>query len=119
MLEFLPRFGEDGTKTAPSGDIFDQPLCERISICNKLADSVGYHVTLPPGGDVMLASPGRNRRPPPPPPSRVERFLLWMLLFYVVVGCFVTNLKALPQHCTLPRSSLSYPSSADYFTYIG
>ena len=33
-------------KTAPTGDIFDQPPCETSSIRIKLADHVGDHVVL-------------------------------------------------------------------------
>ena len=48
--KFVPVLGRDGTKMAPSGDIFDQPLGEMSCILSKLANYVGYHVVLYPEG---------------------------------------------------------------------
>ena len=44
--KFVPVLGGDGTKIAPTGNIFDQPPGGMISIRGKLADHVGDHVLL-------------------------------------------------------------------------
>ena len=45
--------GGDGTKKAPTGDVFDQPSDGMISVRGKLADHVGNHVVLSPEGAVL------------------------------------------------------------------
>ena len=45
---FVPVLREDGTKIAPTGDIFDQPHGGRSWIRGKLADHVGDNVILSP-----------------------------------------------------------------------
>ena len=43
MLEFLHFLGGESTKIAPTGDILNQPPCERSSIRTKLADRYFQH----------------------------------------------------------------------------
>ena len=65
---FSPILVGDDTKTAPAGDIFDQPPCPRSSIRTKLADHAeDHHVVLFSGGTVLLTSPGTESLNPPPP----------------------------------------------------
>ena len=49
---FVPVLGGDGTKIAPPGYLFDQPLGEMSWIRGKLADHAGDHVDLSPEGVV-------------------------------------------------------------------
>ena len=65
--KFVPVFGGNGTKIAPTRDIFDQPPGQMRWIWDKLADHVGDHVVLSPEGAVLVTSPGTkssNSRPP-------------------------------------------------------
>ena len=48
--------GGDGTKIAPTVDLFDQPPGEMSSIRGKLADHVGDHVDLSSEGAVLMTS---------------------------------------------------------------
>ena len=57
----------DGTKTAPPGDIFDQPPCERSLILTKQSGHIGDCVVFSPGGVFLLASPGMEPSNPPSP----------------------------------------------------
>ena len=56
--KFVSVLGEDGTKVAPTGELFDQPPGERIRIRGKLADHVGDHVVVSPEGVVSVTSAG-------------------------------------------------------------
>ena len=65
--KFVPVLGGDGTKIAPTADIFDQPPSGMISIWGKLADFLGDHVVLSPEGAVLVTSSGTEssyHRPP-------------------------------------------------------
>ena len=70
MSKLCPRFGGDGTKIAPPGDIFDQPPGDMSSIWGKLADHVGNHAALSPEGGVVATSPETELSYPCPPPDR-------------------------------------------------
>ena len=59
----------DGTKIAPTGDIFDEPPSEMSWIRGKLTDHVGDHVVLSPEGAVLVTSPGTESSYPRPPHS--------------------------------------------------
>ena len=61
--KFVPVMAGDGTKIAPTGDIFDQPPGGMISIRGKL------HVVLSPDGAVLVTSPGMELSYPRPPRS--------------------------------------------------
>ena len=67
--KFVPVFGGNGTKIAPTGDIFDQPPGRMRRIWGKLADHVGDHVVLSPEGAVLVTSPGTKSSFPRPPQS--------------------------------------------------
>ena len=54
----VPVWAGNGTKIAPTGDIFDRPPGGMISFRGKLADHVGDHVVLSPEGAVLVTSPG-------------------------------------------------------------
>ena len=64
---FVPVLGGNGTKIAPTVDIFDQPPGQMGCSRGKLADHVGDRVVVSPGGDVLVTSWGRNRRIPASP----------------------------------------------------
>ena len=66
---FYPVWGGDGTKIAPTGDIFDQPPGRTSSIRGKLADHLGDHVVLSPEGTVLATSTGTESLYPHPPQS--------------------------------------------------
>ena len=68
--KFVPVWGGDDTKIAPTGDIFDQPTGEMSSIRGKLADHVGDHVVQSPEGVVLMTSPETKLSYPRPPPNR-------------------------------------------------
>ena len=53
---FVPVLRGNGTKIAPTGDIFDQPPGGRSWIRGKLADHVGDHVVLSPEEGVLVTS---------------------------------------------------------------
>ena len=55
---FVPVLRGNGTKIAPTGDIFDQPFGGMSWIRVKLADHVGDHVVLSPEEGVLVTSPG-------------------------------------------------------------
>ena len=55
---FVPVLRGNGTKIAPTGDIFDQPPGGMSWIRGKLADHVGDHVVLSPEECVLVTSPG-------------------------------------------------------------
>ena len=67
--KFVPGLGEDGSKIAPSGDIFDQPPGRMSSICGKLADHVGDHVVVFPEGADSETNQGTKSSYPRPPQS--------------------------------------------------
>ena len=67
--KFVPVLGGDGTKIAPTGDLFDQPPDEMSSIRGKLADHVGDHVVLSPEGVVLMTIPRDEIVVFPPPPT--------------------------------------------------
>ena len=67
--KFVPILGEDGTKIAPTGDIFDQPSGGISWIRGKLAEHVGDHVVLSPEGAVLVTSPRTESSYPRPPQS--------------------------------------------------
>ena len=70
---FSVFLGGDGTKIAPLGDIFDQPIpCERVSIRSKFA---GQHaddhvVFLSPVKAVLVTHLRATESPNPPCPNR-------------------------------------------------
>ena len=55
---FVPVLRGNGTKVAPTGEIFGQPLGGISWIRGKLADHVGDHVVPSPEGAVLVTSPG-------------------------------------------------------------
>ena len=55
---FVPVLGVDGTKIAPTGDIFGQPPGGMSSVRGKLANHVEDHVALSPEGAVLVTSTG-------------------------------------------------------------
>ena len=55
---FVPVLRGNGTKIAPTRDIFDQPPGGMSWIRGKLADHVGDHVVLSPEKGVLVTSPG-------------------------------------------------------------
>ena len=65
----------NGTKIAPTGDIFDQPpggmswIWGNSWIRGKLADHVGDHVVLSPEEGVLVTSPGTESSYPRLPQS--------------------------------------------------
>ena len=65
----VPVLGGDGTKIAPTGDIFGQPPGEMSSVRGKLADHVGDHIVLYPEGAVLVTSTGTESSYPRPPQS--------------------------------------------------
>ena len=65
----VPVLGGNGTKIAPTGDIFNQPLGQMRLVRGKLADHVGDHVVLSPEGAVLVTSPGTKSSYPRPPQS--------------------------------------------------
>ena len=67
--KFVPVLEGDGTKIAPTGDIFVQPLGGINWIRGKLADNVGDHVVLSPEGAVLVTYPGTESSYPRPPQS--------------------------------------------------
>ena len=67
--KFAPVLRGDGTKTAPTGDIFDEPPREMSWIRGKLADHVGDHVVLSTEGAVLVTSVGTKWSYPRPPHS--------------------------------------------------
>ena len=66
---FVPVLGGDGTKIAPTGDIFGQPPGGMSSVRGKLANHVGDHVVLSPEGVVLATSTGTESSYPRPPQS--------------------------------------------------
>ena len=66
---FVPVLGGDGTKIAPTGDIFDQPPGGMSSVRGKLANHVGDHAVLSPEGSVLVTSTGTESSYPRPPQS--------------------------------------------------
>ena len=67
--KFVPFLGEDGTKTAPPGDIIDQPPGEMRRIRGNLADHIEGHAVLSPEGAVLMITPGTESSYPRPPQS--------------------------------------------------
>ena len=67
--KFVPVMGGDGTKIAPTGDIFDQPPGGMVSIRGNLTDHVGDLVVLSPEGAVLVTSSGTESSYPRPPQS--------------------------------------------------
>ena len=63
---FVPVLRGNGTKIAPTGDIFDQPPGGMSWIRGKLADHVGDHVVLSPEEGVLVTSPGTESSYPRP-----------------------------------------------------
>ena len=66
---FVPVLRGNGTKIAPTGDIFDQPPRGMSWIRGKLADHVGDHVVLSPEKCVLVTSPGTESSYPRLPQS--------------------------------------------------
>ena len=66
---FVPALGGDGTKIAPTGDIFGQPPGGMSSVRGKLADHVRDHVVLSPEGSVLVTSTGAESSYPHPSQS--------------------------------------------------
>ena len=58
--------GGNGTKKAPSGDLFEQPPGEMSGIRGKFVDHVEDHVVLSPKGAVLVTSTGTESSNPPP-----------------------------------------------------
>ena len=66
---FVPVWGRDGSKIAPTRDMFDQPPGQMRSIRGKLAHHVGDHVVSSPEGAVLVTSSGTKSSYPRPPQS--------------------------------------------------
>ena len=66
---FVPVLGGDGTKIAPTGDIFGHPPGGMSSVRGKLVNHVGDHVVLSPEGAVLVTSTGTESSYPRPPQS--------------------------------------------------
>ena len=66
---FAPVLRGNGTKIAPTGDIFDQPPGGMSWIRGKLADHVGDHVVLSPEEGVSVTSLGTESSYPRLPQS--------------------------------------------------
>ena len=78
---FVPVLGGNGTKIAPTGNIFDLPPGQMRSIRGKLADYVMDHVVSSPEGAVLVTSPGTKSSYPRLPQSlnpsrRPEKILI-------------------------------------------
>ena len=69
----VPVLGGDGTKIAPTRDIFDQPSGGMSSFRGKLADHVGDHVVLSPEGAVLVTFTGAESSYPRLPQSLKTR----------------------------------------------
>ena len=69
LNNFVSVLGGNGTKIAPTGDIFDQPPGQMRLIRGKLADHVGDHVLSSPEGAILVTSPGTKSSYPRPPQS--------------------------------------------------
>ena len=67
--KFVPVLGGNGTKIAPTWDIFDQPPGRMRLIRGKLVDHVGDNVVLHPEGAVLATSKGTKSSYPHPPQS--------------------------------------------------
>ena len=67
--KFVPVLRGDGTKIAPTGDIFDWPPGVMSWIRDKLADHVGDPVVLTPEGAVLVTSSGTESSYSRPPQS--------------------------------------------------
>ena len=65
--KFFPALGEDGSKTAPPWDVFDQPPGELSWIRGKLADHVKDHAVLYPEGTILVTTMGTESIYPRPP----------------------------------------------------
>ena len=65
--KFVPVLGEDGTKIAPPGDIFDQPPGGMRCIRGKLADNGEGHAVQSPEWVVLITTPGTESSYPRPP----------------------------------------------------
>ena len=74
--KFVPVLGGDGAKTAPPGDIFDQPPGKLSSIWGKLTDHVEDHAVLSSEGVVSVTTPGTESTYPHPPQSLNDSRLL-------------------------------------------
>ena len=61
--------GGNGTKIAPTGNVFNQPPGQMQFIRGKPADHIGDHVVLSPEGAVLVTSPGTKSSYPRPPQS--------------------------------------------------
>ena len=66
---FVPVLRGNGTKIAPTGDIFDQARGQMRSIRGKLADHVGDHVVSSPEGAILMTFAGTKSSYPRPPQS--------------------------------------------------
>ena len=67
--KFVPVLRGDGTKIAPTGDIFDQPPGGISFNRGKLADHARDYLVLSPEGVVLVTSPGTESSYPRPPQS--------------------------------------------------
>ena len=65
--KFVPVLRGNGTKIAPIGNIFDQPLGGMSWIRGKLADHVGDRVVLSPEEGALVTSLGTESSYPRPP----------------------------------------------------
>ena len=83
--KFVPVLGGDGAKTAPPGDIFDQPPGKLSSIWGKLTDHVEDHAVLSAEEVVSVTTPGTESTYPHPPQSLNDSKLLapWRSLTYI------------------------------------
>ena len=64
--KFVPVLRGNGTKRAPTGNIFDHPPGGMSSIRGRLADHVGDHVVLSPEEGVLVTSAGTESSHPRP-----------------------------------------------------
>ena len=81
---FVPVLGVNGTKIAPTGDIFDQPSGQMRWIGGKLAHHVGDHVVSFPEGAVLVTSPGTKSSYPRPPQSLNPSVVMIVLIVLVL-----------------------------------
>ena len=90
MYNFVPILRGNGTKIAPTGEIFDQPPGGMSWIRGKLANHVGDHVVLSPEEGVLVTSPGTESSYPRLPQSlnNSRGFLVIVVVSHIQrIGC--------------------------------
>ena len=110
--KIVPVLGEDGTKLAPLGDLFDQPPDEMNTIRGKLADHAGDHVVLSPEGVVLVPSPGTKSSYPRPPPIVGTLNTVLSLSLSLSLSLRVLRLPYQPSHCRFGIPSVGPTNTA-------